>query len=196
MSTLLVREPGDLASGRAAECRAGPCREGEEPNPMMNGGEKSDPAVVAGKPANKAERSAAEPVERRAGAEEKAGRQSTHRTQTRDRVTQALDRIREAARQREKEQFTALLHHVNPDTLRLSFYALKRQAAPGIDGMTWRDYEADLGGPARRSARTGPPRSVSAATLAPELYRRTGSSGRWRSPPWRTRSSKAPWSWC
>ena len=163
---------------------------------MMNGGEKSDPAVVAGKPANKAERSAAEPVERRAGAEEKAGRQSTHRTQTRDRVTQALDRIREAARQREKEQFTALLHHVNPDTLRLSFYALKRQAAPGIDGMTWRDYEADLGGPARRSARTGPPRSVSAATLAPELYRRTGSSGRWRSPPWRTRSSKAPWSWC
>ena len=112
---------------------------------MMNGGEKSDPAVVAGKPANKAERSAAEPVERRAGAEEKAGRQSTHRTQTRDRVTQALDRIREAARQREKEQFTALLHHVNPDTLRLSFYALKRQAAPGIDGMTWRDYEADLG---------------------------------------------------
>ena len=68
---------------------------------MMNGGEKSDPAVVAGKPANKAERSAAEPVERRAGAEEKAGRQSTHRTQTRDRVTQALDRRREAARQRE-----------------------------------------------------------------------------------------------
>jgi len=59
-------------------------------------------------------------------------------------VTQALDRVREAARQRKKERFTALLHQVNPDTLRLAFYALKRRAAPGVDGVTWQDYEADL----------------------------------------------------
>jgi len=60
------------------------------------------------------------------------------------RVTQALDRVREAARRRKKGQFTALLHHIDADTLRTAFYALKRKAAPGVDGMTWHDYEADL----------------------------------------------------
>ena len=59
-------------------------------------------------------------------------------------MTQALDRVREAARQRKKGQFTALLHHIDADTLRTAFYALKRKAAPGVDGMTWHDYEADL----------------------------------------------------
>jgi group II intron reverse transcriptase/maturase len=59
-------------------------------------------------------------------------------------VTQALDRVRLAARQRKKEQFTALLHHVNVDALRTAFYALKRKAAAGVDGVTWQDYEADL----------------------------------------------------
>jgi group II intron reverse transcriptase/maturase len=59
-------------------------------------------------------------------------------------VTQALDRVRQAARQRKKEKLTALLHHINVDTLRQAFYALKRKAAPGVDGVTWEDYEADL----------------------------------------------------
>jgi group II intron reverse transcriptase/maturase len=59
-------------------------------------------------------------------------------------VSQALERVRHAARARKKERFTALLHHVNIDLLRLSFYALKRTAAPGIDGVTWQDYEKDL----------------------------------------------------
>ena len=110
----------------------------------MNGHEKSDPAIVARKPANKAGQPAAERVERRAGAEGNADQQSTHRSQSRARVTQALDRVRQAARQRKKERFTALLHHVNVDTLRVAFYALKRKAAPGADGLTWQDYEAEL----------------------------------------------------
>jgi group II intron reverse transcriptase/maturase len=59
-------------------------------------------------------------------------------------VTQALDRVRQAARLRKKERFTALLHHVNVDTLQTAFYALKRKAAPGVDGMTWQEYEAGL----------------------------------------------------
>jgi RNA-directed DNA polymerase len=62
---------------------------------MMHGHEKSDPAIVAGKPANKAERSAAELVERRAGTEGKAVWQSTRRTQSRISVSQALDRMRQ-----------------------------------------------------------------------------------------------------
>src|ERR1700722_12099259 len=110
----------------------------------MHGHEKSDPAVVAMKPANKDGRPSAERVERRAGTEGNAEQRNTHRAQNRERVTQALDRVRHAARQRKKERFTALLHHVNVDTLRVAFQALKRDAAPGVDGVTWTDYEADL----------------------------------------------------
>jgi group II intron reverse transcriptase/maturase len=61
-------------------------------------------------------------------------------------VSQGLDRVRQAARQRKKEKFTALLHHVSVDLLRDAFLALKRRAAPGVDGVTWQDYEADLEG--------------------------------------------------
>jgi RNA-directed DNA polymerase len=110
----------------------------------MHDRERSDLAIVAAKPPNKAGSPVAEVVERRAGTEGSADQQSTLRTQTRARVTQALDRVRQAARQRKKERFTALLHHINVDTLRLAFYALKRKAAPGVDGETWEDYEADL----------------------------------------------------
>src|SRR6202011_3295881 len=106
--------------------------------------EKSDSAVVAVKPPNKAGSPAAEVVEPRAGTKGNADQQSTHRTQTRERVSQALNRVRQNARQRKKERFTALLHHANVDTLRTAFYALKRKAAPGVDGVTWQDYEADL----------------------------------------------------
>lgn len=111
---------------------------------MMNGREKSDPVIVALSSPNKPGRPGAEAEEPRAGAEGKAGQHDTHRAQNRGRVTQALDRIRQAAKQRKGERFTALLHHVNPDSLREAFYALKRDAAPGVDGVTWREYEAEL----------------------------------------------------
>jgi hypothetical protein len=61
---------------------------------------------------------------------------STHRTQCRERVSQALERVCRAARARKEERFTALLQHINVDLLRLSFYALKRTAAPRVDGLT------------------------------------------------------------
>jgi RNA-directed DNA polymerase len=114
----------------------------------MHEREKSDPAIGAGKPTNKAEAAssadAAEPVEQRAGAKGNASEQSTHRTQGRERVSQALERVRKAARLRKEEKFTALLHHINLDLLREAFFALKRDAAPGVDGVMWRIYEADL----------------------------------------------------
>ncbi|MFQ5567838.1 MAG: group II intron reverse transcriptase/maturase [Paracoccaceae bacterium] len=110
----------------------------------MNGHEKSDPAIVARKPTNKAGRAAAEPVEPRAGAKGNAGQQSTRRAQDRESVSQALERVRQAARQRKKERFTALFHHLSVAMLRTAFFALKRDAAPGVDGLTWRAYEADL----------------------------------------------------
>jgi RNA-directed DNA polymerase len=80
------------------------------------------------------------------------GQQSTHRAQSRIRVTQALDRVRQAARQRKKERFTALLHHINVDTLKTAFYALKRKAAPGVDGELRLE---DLHGRVHRGAYTG-----------------------------------------
>jgi RNA-directed DNA polymerase len=111
---------------------------------MMHDREKSDLAIVATKPTNKAGRPVAEPGERRAEAKGNADQQSTRRAQDRESVSQALDRIRQAARQRKKEQFTSLFHHINIELLRTAFFALKRNAAPGVDGLTWQDYEADL----------------------------------------------------
>src|SRR5919199_367120 len=110
----------------------------------MKNQEKSDPAIVAVKSPNKAGYPAAEAMEPRAGTKGNVGQQSTHRSQTRARVSQALDRVRQAARLGKKKRFTALLHHINVDMLRLAFYALKHKAAPGVDGVTWQDYEADL----------------------------------------------------
>jgi RNA-directed DNA polymerase len=110
----------------------------------MHDMEKSDLGIVAVKPTNKAGRPEAEPVERRPGTKGNVGQQNTHRAQDRARVTQALDRVRKAARLRKKEQFTALLHHITTDTLRVAFHALRRKAAPGVDGVTWQDYEAEL----------------------------------------------------
>ena len=111
---------------------------------MMNDPEESDPAVVATNLANKAGSPAAEQGEPRAGTKGKADQHSTCRAQDRESVSQVLDRIRQAARHRTKEKFTALFHHISPEALRTAFYALKREAAPGVDGMTWRTYEADL----------------------------------------------------
>jgi group II intron reverse transcriptase/maturase len=93
---------------------------------------------------NKAEQSAEEPMERRAGAKGNADQQTTCRAQNRESVSQALGRIRQAARQRKKERFTSLFHHISADLLRRAFFELKRNAAPGVDGLTWQDYEADL----------------------------------------------------
>jgi RNA-directed DNA polymerase len=111
---------------------------------MMNGCGKSDSAIVATKPTNKAGQPAAEPVEQRAGTKGNASQQSTRRAQDRESVSQALGRIRQAARQRKKDRFTSLFHHLSIELLRVAFFALKREAAPGVDGLTWQDYEADL----------------------------------------------------
>jgi len=111
---------------------------------MMYGRGKSDSAIVAAKLVNKAGRLAAESVERRAGAKEKAAQRNTCRAQDRESVSQALDRIRKVAKERKKEKFTALFHHLSLDLLEQAFFELKDNAAPGVDGLTWTDYETDL----------------------------------------------------
>src|SRR6266566_1831065 len=121
---------------------------------MMHGHEESDSVIVAAKPANKvahpaeeqsaAEPATAEPVEPRAETKGNADQQSTCRAQSRISVSQALERIRKVARERKKERFTALFHHISIDLLEEAFYELKEDAAPGVDRLTWTDYEADL----------------------------------------------------
>ena len=118
--------------------------EGQKPKPVMHGGEKSDRAIVAVKPANEARSRAKEQVEPRARAKENALQDGMPRTPSRSSVFPGLERVRQVAKGLKKERFTALLHHVTPELLGFAYFALKREAAPGIDGTTWRDYGQNL----------------------------------------------------
>jgi RNA-directed DNA polymerase len=110
----------------------------------MNAMERSDSSKVVKKQANKATLAAAELVERRDGAKENADLQTTVRTQSREAVSQAQGRIRVAVTRNRKEKLTALLHHIDTNTLRASFLGLKKSAAPGVDEMSWSEYAENL----------------------------------------------------
>ena len=112
---------------------------------MKNDRRKSDRPVVVTKPSNKATEVAAERMERRGLAKGKTPRQNTDRTLDRIIVQSALGRIRQAAVKDKRQRFTGLMHHIyNLSMLREAYYGLKRDAAPGIDGETWREYGEDL----------------------------------------------------
>ena len=113
---------------------------------MMNDRRKSDRPIVATKSSNKATEVAAERMERRGLAKGKTPRQNTDRTLDRIIVQSALGRIRQAAVKDKRQRFTGLMHHIyNLSMLREAYYGLKRDAAPGVDGETWRDYGENLG---------------------------------------------------
>lgn len=111
---------------------------------MMHGPEKSDSSIVAKKSANKPRSPGAESMERREGTKENTGESPASRTLSRAIATGRLDRVRQAARGNRKERFTALMHHVTVDLLWQAYHWLKRSAAPGVDGVTWYDYEENL----------------------------------------------------
>src|SRR5712672_2157403 len=121
---------------------------------MMHGHEKSDSVIVAVKPANKAvhpaaeqsaaEAFAAEPGEPRAETKGNADQQTMPWAQSQTSMPRALDRIREVARERKKEKFISLFHHISIDLLAEAFYQLEVDAAPGVDRLMWKDYEAEL----------------------------------------------------
>src|SRR6202048_3577121 len=110
----------------------------------------------------------AESAEERPLIKENAGQPNTYPTQSGKGVPQGLASVRKAAREHKEMKFTALLHHLTIDLLRESFYSLKRKAAPGVDGVTWQEYEdgledrlTDLHGRVHRGAyRAKPSRSV------------------------------------
>ena len=111
---------------------------------IMNVGGESDDRVVPMKCPNKDGKPSAEGTEGRRSAKENSGQTTATQTQSWGNALSGLHRVREAAKKDKRLQFTALLHHVSLLLLQDSFYALKREAAPGVDGMTWKEYETDL----------------------------------------------------
>ena len=110
----------------------------------MHADEKSDEAIVPKKRPNKEGSPSAEAVEGRASPKGNGGQAAAVRTQRRAAASNGLTGVRQAARHSKSERFTALLHHITIDILKRSYLALKRDAAPGIDGVTWRAYGEDL----------------------------------------------------
>src|ERR1700720_1411683 len=106
--------------------------------------EKSHWAVVPMNQPNKEAEASAEVGEGRAQMKENIAQFNMQPTQSGKRMSQGLDGVRKAAKERKQERFTSLLHHLNVDLLRDSFYALKRMASPGLDGVTWQEYETGL----------------------------------------------------
>src|SRR5580692_565140 len=113
-------------------------------NADMHVPEKSDCAVLPVNQPNKGGQSSAEAGEGRAQTKENIVQSHMHPTQSGKRMSQGLDGVRKVAKERKQERFTALLHHLNVDLLRDSFYALERKASPGVDGVTWQEYETGL----------------------------------------------------
>ncbi len=110
---------------------------------------KSDGGIVSMKRANndaqsKTDQPSAEFVEKSPSAEGNFGQTTVTNTQRSEPASSALSRIRDAAKRDSKLQFNNLMHHVNIDLLRQSYFALKRNAAAGIDDVTWQEYGKDI----------------------------------------------------
>ena len=111
---------------------------------MMHDREKSDGRVVPAKLPNNAGEPGAEAVEGRRPAEGNATSETRPGRRAGQGASSELDRVRRMARKDKDARFTALLHHVDVDRLRAAYLALSPKAAPGVDGVTWRDYGQDL----------------------------------------------------
>jgi group II intron reverse transcriptase/maturase len=135
------------ASSLALRSTGRPAGEGRSHKTGMNGGEESDGVVVPMRSSNKTKAKHAggeERVEGRTPTKENIGQSRTRPAQDGARVSQGLAGVRKAARERKQERFTSLLHHITLDLLRGSYRALKKGASPGVDGVTWRQYENGL----------------------------------------------------
>ena len=134
-------QPSPRNQGAQGRCGKAPGR-----TTQMNEGWQSDSSIVPTKSVNKEATDSAESMEGRDGAKGNTSQQTTPRTQSRTGVPHALERVRQAARRDKKAKFTALLHHVTVERMRQAYKELKRQAAPGVDGVTWTHYQENLEG--------------------------------------------------
>jgi RNA-directed DNA polymerase len=141
-----MRENRETSEAPEADLRDRPAGEGNSRTARMHVFEESDSGGVPMNHSNKSGKPPAESEEGRPLIKENTHQSSTHLTQGEARVSQGLAGVRKAARERKEMKFTALLHHLTVTLLRESFYALKRKAAPGGDGITWEEYETGLEG--------------------------------------------------
>jgi RNA-directed DNA polymerase len=150
--------------------------------------EESDCAVLPVKRLNNGEQSPAEVAEGRVQTKENIARSHTSPTQSGERVSQGLSGVRQAAKERKQERFTALLHHLTVGLLRDSFYALKRQAAAGVDGVTWQEYETGWKVDLLTCIAGCIVERTEPSPHGESIFRRpTGGNDRWASRPWRTK---------
>lgn len=139
-----MRENRESQSSPSIEGVQGRCGKAEGRAPQMHDGWQSDSPIVPAKSANKEGTASAESMEGKGGAKGNTNQQTTPRTQSRTGVPHALERVRQAAKRDKEAKFTALMHHVTVERLRQAYMELKRQAAPGVDGMTWTQYQVNL----------------------------------------------------
>src|SRR6267143_1862316 len=135
------RETSEMLATRE-RCRT--AGEGNGHTTRVHVSEESDSGILPMNHSNKDGKPLAESEEGRPLIKENARQPNTYPTQSEKRVSQGLAGVRKAARENKEMKFTALLHHLTVDLLRESFYALKRKAAPGVDGVTWQEYETGL----------------------------------------------------
>ena len=160
---------------------------------MHTGGE-SDGCVVPSNCPNKGGQPPAEGMEGRQLTKENIGQATAPRTQSRISELSDLHDVRKVARKDKRTRFTALLHHVTAGLLRDSYYALKRDAAPGVDGTTWKEYETAW----MRSwqifiAKFMGARIERSLPREPTYRKPTAGNVPWASQPWRIRSFSRPW---
>ena len=141
-----LRENREVPTSPAADGATGRVGKAKRRTPAMHDEGKSDSPVVPTKSPNKVGQPTAEAVEGRGLAKGNASEQNAPRTQCRTCVPSALDRVRQAAKRNKGMRFTALLHHVDAQRLREAYESLKRDAAPGVDGVTWQQYGEQLDG--------------------------------------------------
>ena len=140
-----TRENRETPSAPAVEEVAGRLEKAMSRESSMHVGGELDGCVVPTRYPNNGGQPLAEDTEGRQPAKENTGPATAPRTQSRISELSDLLGVRKAARKDKRTRFTALIHQVTVDLLRDSFYALKREAAPGVDGMTWKEYGTDLG---------------------------------------------------
>src|SRR5437016_4064587 len=135
------RETSEMLAARE-RCRT--AGEGHGHTTRVHVSEESDSGILPMNHSNKDGKPLAESEEGRPLIKENTRQPNTYPTQSEKRVSQGLAGVRKTARENKEMKFTALLHHLTVDLLRESFYALKRKAAPGVDGITWQEYETGL----------------------------------------------------
>src|SRR5712691_13362761 len=139
-----TRENRETPSTPATEDVAGRLEKAMSQKSNMHVGGESDGCVVPTKCPNNGGEPPAEGMEGRQPTKENIGQATAPRTQSRISEWSDLLGVRKAARKDKRTRFTALLHHVTVNLLRDSYFALKRDAAPGVDGVTWKEYGTDL----------------------------------------------------